>query len=201
MTDQADPTPQGELRIRQATQLGVDFPQRTIELVVVPYDTDALVYQPYGRKVLESVAPGAFTGIERRANRIRVNRDHLAQRTVGRALSLHPSRSEGLIATVRIAQTELGDETLALADENCLDASAAFLPLPGGEEWNRQRDRVRLTKLWLGHIAMTPDPAYETANVLAVRQAADPTVVRDATPNLDAVRGWRLGDRYDQASR
>jgi len=192
--------PAGELRIRQATQLGVDFPQRIIELVVAPYDTDALVDQPYGRLVFESIAPGAFTGVERRANRVRVNRDHLLQRTVGRALSLHPDRPEGLVAKVRIAKTELGDETLALADEDCLDASAAFLPMPGGETWNRQKDRVRLTKLWLGHIAMTPDPAYETANVLAVRSApAD--APRPATPNLDQVRAWVLEDRYDQLSR
>ena len=198
MSDQA---PHGELRIRSATQLGVDYPQRTIELIVVPYDADALVDQPYGRMVFESVAPGAFDGIERRANRVRVNRDHLVGRTVGRALSLHPSRAEGLVAKVRIAKTELGDETLALADEDCLDASAAFLPLPGGEIWNRQRDRVRLTKLWLGHIAMTPDPAYESANVLAVRNAAVEPTVKVATPNLDQIKAWRLAERYDSISR
>lgn len=194
MTDQQ--TPAGELRIRAATQIGVDFPQRVIELIVVPYDTDALVDQPYGRLVHESVAPGAFAGVERRANRVRVNRDHLLARTVGRALSLHPDRPEGLVARVRIARTDLGDETLALADEHCLDASAAFLPMPGGEQWTRSRDRVRLTKLWLGHIAMTPDPAYETAAVLAVRSAPEPAA-RAATPNLEQVRAWVLSERYD----
>jgi HK97 family phage prohead protease len=189
-----DDRPVGEIRIRQATQLAVDYPQRTIDLVVMPYDTDALVeYQ--GRMVFESVAPGAFEGVERRANRIRVNRDHALQRTVGRAVTLYPNRPEGLVARVRIARTELGDETLALADDECLDASAGFLPMPGGEEWTRNRDRVRLTKLWLGHIAMTPDPAYETANVLAVRAAAPPPVV-SATPNLDRLRAERLLERY-----
>jgi len=190
--------PGGELRIRAARQLGVDFPQRVVELVVMPYDTDALVDQPYGRLVHESVAPGAFDGVEKRANRVRANRDHDLQRTVGRALSLHPDRPEGLVARIRIARTPLGDETLALADEECLDASAAFLPMAGGEQWNRTMDRVRLTKLWLGHIAMTPDPAYETANVLAVRSA--PAVV-EARPNLEQVRAWRLAERYDSLSR
>jgi HK97 family phage prohead protease len=195
MSDQ----PHGELRIRTATQLGVDFPQRVVELIVMPYDTDALVDQPYGRLVHESVAPGAFDGVEKRPNRVRVNRDHLLQRTVGKALSLHPDRPEGLVARVRIAKTDLGDETLALADEGCLDASAAFLPMQGGEQWNRTMDRVRLTKLWLGHIAMTPDPAYETANVLAVRSA--PAAASGATPNLDALRASLLADRYDQLRR
>jgi HK97 family phage prohead protease len=198
MTEQTQPA--GELRIREATQLGVDFPQRIIELIVMPYDTEALVDQPYGRLVHESVAPGAFAGVERRANRVRVNRDHLLQRTVGRALSLHPDREEGLVARLRIARTELGDETLALADEECLDASAAFLPMPGGEQWSRTRDRVRLTKLWLGHIAMTPDPAYETAKVLAVR-AEPPGRPAAATPYLDALRADLLREQYDSLSR
>ena len=196
MTDQ----PQGAIHYRTATQLGVDFPQRIIELVVVPYDTDALVDQPYGRPVLESVAPTAFDGIERRANRIRVNRDHVRERTVGRAIRFHPGRPEGLVAELRIARTALGDETLQLAEEDILDASAAFLPMPGGMTWTRDRKSVRLTKLWLGHIAMTPDPAYETARVLAVR--SNPGVDdsgggpgRVDTPNLDVVKGWRLADR------
>lgn len=200
MTDQDDTRPAGELRIRQAQQIGVDFPQRTIELIVMPYDTETLV--EYGsRMVFESVAPGAFDGIARRANRIRVNRDHDLKRTVGRALAFYPDRDEGLVAKVRIAQTQLGDETLQLAEEQILDASAGFLPMPGGEQWTQQRSRVRLTKLWLGHIAMTPDPAYETAAVLAVRNADAGATVRVPTPNLDQVRAWVLAERYDSLSR
>jgi len=189
MSDETE-RPAGELRIRAAELVGVSFPDRTIELIVIPYDTEAIV--PYnGRMVRETVAPGAFDGIERRANRIRVNRDHQLARTVGRALSLHPSRQEGLVARVRISQTELGDETLRLADDGCLDASAGFLPMAGGEQWSDQRRRVRITKAWLGHIGLTPEPAYEDARVLAVRSAGEVT----GTPNLDIVRSWRLADR------
>ena len=190
-------TPNGELRWRTATQLGVSFPERTIELIVMPYESEALV--PYGsRLVSEVISRGAFDGIERRPNRIRVNRDHLAERTVGRAVALHPSRQEGLVGEIKIARTELGDETLALADEGCLDASAGFLPMPGGEQWEG-RSRVRIRKAWLGHIAMTPDPAYANATVLAVRNANNTHNAdgeRIETPNLDIVRGWMLEDRY-----
>lgn len=196
--------PIGQVHYRTATQLGVDFPQRTIELIVVPYDTDALVDQPYGRPVLEQVAPGAFEGIERRANRIRVNRDHALERTVGRAVAFHTSRAEGLIAELRIARTPLGDETLQLAEEEILDASAAFVPMPGGMTWARDRKSVRLTKLWLAHVAMTPDPAYESARVLAVRSGAAPDADgpgRIETPNLDVIRGWRLQGVYDLTVR
>jgi HK97 family phage prohead protease len=195
------PAPE-ELRWRTSTQLGVSFPSRTIELVVMPYEEEAFV--AYGsRMVTEVISRGAFDGIERRPNRIRVNRDHLAERTVGRAVALHPSRDEGLVAELRIARTDLGDETLALADEGCLDASAGFLPMPGGEQWE-ERSRVRIRKAWLGHIAMTPDPAYVGANVLAVRNGLRPSATDDvtpppqpSTPNLDIVRAWKLEERYN----
>jgi len=192
--------PAGELRFRAAQQIGVSFPKRTIELIVMPYDAEALV--PYdGRMVTETIARGAFDGIERRANRIRVNRDHQLERTVGRATALYPAREEGLVAEIRIARTPLGDETLALADEEILDASAGFLPImPGGEVW-QTRTRVRVVKAWLGHIAMTPDPAYETARVLAVRNAETAPVERPPTPNLDAIRAWRLEQEYDRLQR
>src|SRR5262245_40113961 len=188
--------PTGELRFRSARLEGVSFPKRIIELMVTPYEEPALVPHQ-GRMVTEIFSRGAYDGIERRANRIRVNRDHVVERTVGRALRFR-SGEAGLAAEIRIAQTELGDETLALADEDCLDASAGYLPMgPDGESWE-ERNRVRIRKAWLGHIALVPEPAYESARVLAVRNAAAPEPVRIATPNLDEVRAWRLTDAYDK---
>jgi len=197
MSEQA---PRTATLIRSIAEYGVDYPKRTIELVVMPYDTETTVDQPYGRMVIESVAAGAFSGIQRRADRIRVNRDHDLQRTVGRTMALHPSRDEGLVAEIRIAKTPLGDETLSLADDGCLDASAAVRRLDNGMEWTRDRSRVRLTKLWLEHIAMTPDPAYETANVLAVRNRIE-VPAPAARPNLDRIRAEILAERYDSLSR
>ena len=194
MTEQ----PPGQLEYRAAQTIGVSFPTRTIELVVMPYEEEALV--PFaGRMIREIVSAGAFDGIERRANRVKVNRDHDITRTVGRAVKFSPSREEGLVAEVRIAQTPLGDETLQLAEEEILDASAGFLPMPGGETWIGRSLR-RLTKVWLGHIAMTPDPAFESARVLAVRSAEEhPAQYESAgTPNLDQVRAWLLDSRYSQ---
>ena len=193
--------PTGLLEYRTATQTAVNFAKRIVELIVMPYETETVV-EHRGRMVREIVSRGAFDGIERRANRVRVNRDHDIKRTVGRALTFFPARDEGLVAELRIAQTELGDETLALADEGILDASAGFMPMPDGETWPDPNLR-RLDKLWLAHIAMTPDPAYETANVLSVRAqapSAAPGSLVVATPNLDRIRADVLNDMYSRLS-
>lgn len=158
----------GEIQYRSSQIASVSFPERSIDLIVMPYETEVTVVHQR-RIVQEIVSRGAFDGIERRANRIRVNRDHDVKRTIGRAVALHPSRDEGLVAELRIARTDLGEETLTLAEDGILDASAGFGIMPGGEVWERSRGLHRLTKLWLAHIAMTPEPVYETANVLAVR--------------------------------
>lgn len=186
-----DERPPGVLWQRTAEVVGVSFPERLIELIVVPYEQETLV--PWeGRMVGEIFSRGSFTGIEHRVNRIRVNRDHQLARTVGRAVALHPSRDEGLVAEVRIAKTDLGEETLTLAEDECLDASAGFLPMANGMTWET-RSRYRISRAWLGHIALTPEPAYEGARVLAVRSSSQAPNSR--TPNLDQALAWRVQDR------
>jgi hypothetical protein len=64
---------------------------------------------------------------------------------------------------------------------------------PRGEEWRGSTYR-RLTRLWLGHIALTPEPAYETANVLAVRKSEQEPVVE--TPNLQRYLAQRELERW-----
>jgi HK97 family phage prohead protease len=159
--------PSGQLRIRTATQLDVSPAQRVIELIVSPYEQPTLVPHQ-GRMITEVIARGAYAGIEHETRRVKVNRDHDVTRVVGRAVGLYPDEPEGLVAELKIAKTALGDETLTLAEDGILDASAGFLPMPGGETWET-RNRCRVTKAWLGHIALTPDPAYAGAQVLSVR--------------------------------
>jgi Escherichia/Staphylococcus phage prohead protease len=168
-----------DLEIRAAALADVSYPKRMIELIVMPYERETEVgYQ--GRRITEIVSHGAFDGIQRRAAEVRVNRDHDERRPIGRTLALHPSRQDGLVAEVKISRTELGEETLILADDGILDASAGFRLLEeegqvrkDAEVWE-SRDRRRLNHLFLHHIAMTPDPAYPDARVLAVRNAQEP---------------------------
>lgn len=196
-----------ELEYRSAQPVAVDFPKRLIELIVTPWEEEADV-EYRGRMVREVFARGAYDGIERRANRVRVNRDHDVKRTIGRAVAFHPSRDEGLVGELKISQTDLGDETLALADDGVLDASAEFAVMPGGEQWAGKVRRI--TKAWLGGIALTPIPAYTSARVVAVRNAetkafADYMVAREsgkaATPNLDRLEVERLRELYADIDR
>ena len=183
----------------------VSFPKRTIELVVMPYDTETVVSYG-GRMIREIVARGAFDGIEARMSHVGVNRDHDNTRLCGKAVSFRPTRDEGLVAEVRMSNTPLGNETLELSADGVLGASAGFWPWVDagtgkvvGEEWP-EKDLRRLTKISLHHIAMTPDPAYRDAKVLDVRDNLPPVEITDggivvvATPNLDRVKGWHLAD-------
>ena len=94
---------------------------------------------------------------------MRANRDHDRQRTIGKAVNFWPSRKEGLVAAVRIAQTSLGDETLALADEDCLGASVGFAVRGSGRELDRRNRTRRIRQALLDHLAFVPDPAYLSA--------------------------------------
>lgn len=194
------------MEYRTAGDMTVRFPDRVIELVAVPYDEETVV--PWrGRWVKETIAPGAFAGVERRANRVKVNLAHDVESVVGRALALHPDRPEGLVAELRISRTPRGDDMLELAADGAIDASVGFAPMPGGEQWAPDRSARRITRAYLGHIALTGDPAYEGANVLAVRRASAPAGLpapRVPTPNLDRIMLERaartLGLTLDETS-
>ena len=85
-TEDAPERPAGQPWLRHAEVRDVSFPGRTIELVVMPYETPAMVAYD-GRMVQEVIDRAAFAGIERRANRVRVNREHEVLHTVGRAVA------------------------------------------------------------------------------------------------------------------
>src|SRR5580765_5364947 len=160
-----------EIEFRQSEVAEVNFPKRLVELIVMPYESETTIGYG-GRSITEICSRGAYDGVDLRTSRIRVNRDHVIGDVVGKTVALHPSRLEGLVAELRIFTTPRGEETLVLADEGGLDASAGFGLLrkngrtgpvvQDAEVWET-RDRRRLNHLFLDHIAMTPDPAYQDA--------------------------------------
>jgi phage head maturation protease len=195
----------------RASRIGeVNYPKRLIELVVMPYESETSDASYRGRRITEIVSRGAFDGVEQRTSQIKVNRGHVIDRIVGRTVALHPSRQEGLVAELRISRTELGEETLVLADDGLLDASAGFTllrkngrtgPVVDRAEVWESRDRRRLNHLFLDHVAMVPDPAYDGAKVLAVRSTRPEPVAVVSMPNRDRLELDQLEERIAELDR
>jgi phage head maturation protease len=206
MTEQLPPI------VRSAVEAEVRFAERIIETLAVPYEVEVPVDDVYG-VYGETIGRESFTGIERRARRVKVLRDHRLERAVGACTSIDSRNERGLLAIARIARTDLGDETLALADAGVLDVSIAARPLPGSDQWSDDRLHVRRTKLFMEELSLVGLGVYGEAGagVLAVRSAggvgsvidelAELAPVPSRTPRLDAVRAWRAEARYCAASR
>lgn len=196
MTDLLEPPTSAPMRapveFRSATVADVRYADRVVEVVAVPYNEETVV--PYrGRLVTESVLPGAFDGIETRPNRISVNRDHDYARTIGITRALQPSRTEGLVAALRISPTAAGDEALELANDGALGASVGMAVRPADQRWSDNNRRRQIVRAFLDHIALVANPAYAGAGVLAVRSDGQPSedlYQPPATPRLDDVRRY-----------
>ena len=170
-----------DIEYRKASTVEVRHAQRIIDLIAVPYNEQIDVIRR-GRWVAESIDPDAFTGVD---GDVTVNRAHDPENPLGRVMSFHPQDPRGLRTEVKISRTAAGDDVLELADDGLLSASVGFRSL--AEEWNTDRTAVKVTRAQLVHIALTGDPAYPGAKVLAVRTADTPPV-RVSTPNLDRLR-------------
>lgn len=186
MTVIFDDKPQAPIEHRYAgvTVDAVDQAQRLVTVVAVPYEEPALVEyrQEMWHEVFER---GSFDGIEKRPNRVRANRDHDKTRPVGKAMRFWPDRPEGLVAELRIGQTLLGDETLALAAEDMLSVSIGFGVLPSNQVLERRSMTRRIRVAYLDHIAFVQCPAYEQAQVLSVRDVRPDTGDPIITPSVD----------------
>jgi len=186
----------GPIWTRNAVEVtDVSFPERTIELVVIPYERPTIV--SYGSRMIEEVVTRGAFGKSRPRMFRPVNRDHDPTKAVGYVKTLYTNRDEGLVAKLYISTTAPGDETLVLANDRVLRASAGFgllaetrggRPKPGAEVWET-KSRRRLNHLWLDHVAMVSNPAYDGTEPLDVRsQEAEKPAERLATPLLDSFR-------------
>jgi HK97 family phage prohead protease len=175
------------VEIRAAQLLEVDFAERIMELLAIPYDQEAVV--PYGdRMVIETVAPGAFDGIETRDEHVSANRDHDYSRTFGKVVSWRTDDPAGLIANVYVSDTPLGNETLRLSADGILKPSVGMLVRRSDQILRKETRRIK--RAFMDHLAQVPNPAYRGVGVLAVRQEQGLPTEQEAvqpTPNLDKV--------------
>jgi HK97 family phage prohead protease len=180
----------------------VDVKQRLITVLAVPWEQEAEVVWR-GEQWKEVFTRGAFNGLEDHAGRVRVNRQHTKGMTVGKAVQFDTQDQDGLVARIRVAKTDLGDETLALADEDMIGPSIGFLVKnPADVILRRQSMLRRVNRAFLDHISLVESPAYNGAKVLSVREAPNGLTVAEIplpeTPILDEfmsddVLKWALG--------
>ena len=177
-----------EIEYRKAATVEVRHAQRIIDLIAVPYNETTEVLRR-GKWVTESIDPQAFTGV---GGDVTVNRAHDPENPLGRVIQFHPKDPRGLRTELKISRTAAGDDVLELADDGLLSASVGFRSV--AEDWNPDRTAVKVTRAQLVHIALTGDPAYTGAKVLAVRSAHDQPLT--LTPNLDRLRLEMLARRH-----
>jgi phage head maturation protease len=188
------------IEMRAATVGDVNFPERLIDVLAVPYEQEALV-EYRGQIWRETIERGAFDGVEKRPNRVKVYRDHEpgahrqgtnTRGLIGKVMTFSPEHQDGLAARARIAKTELGDETLTLAGEGVLGVSIGFGVRGSDQVLNRAEGTRRIRRAFVDHLAFPDNGAYEGAQIIDVRserrQAADMPPLD--TPNIDEVVAW-----------
>lgn len=154
----------------------VNFTERTIDLIAVPYEKETArpVMGPDGRLRPELVERGAFDGIANFRNpdgtfdlEITVNRDHKPERAVGKIVEYGTGQPDGLPVTVYVSPTALGDETLQLAHDRVLRGSVGMLVRRSDQYVQAGVRRIR--RAFLDHLGLLPNPAWPDSKVLAVR--------------------------------
>ena len=188
----SDEAPDAPVLFRSSSVADVNYSQRVIEVIAAPYEEIALV--PWrGEMWQEKFLRGAWDGIEKRPNRVKVNREHDKSRTIGKVVNFWPSRQEGLVAAVRVAKTPLGDETLALAEEGCLGASVGYAARARDVILDKVNRLRSVQRAFMDHLTFDADPYYEGAAVLNVRSIGASAVDLEpaaATPSLDDLVAW-----------
>lgn len=177
------------LQRADVTLRDVDFKQRLITVLAVPWEQEAEVFWR-GEWWNEVFSRGAFDGLEDHAGRIPVNRQHTKGDTVGKVVQADTKDPQGLVLLTRIAKTPRGDETLNLAAEDMIGGSIGYrVKQPRDVEVQRQRMLRRVNRGFLDHFSFVESPTWESARVLAVRAEPSGLTVAETplppTPNLD----------------
>jgi HK97 family phage prohead protease len=154
-------------RSRAELPEAVSFKDRTIDVVAMPWgvETDIIWRSEVWREVFQR---GAFNDAIAAGARIPVNREHDHKDTVGRVTDMI-DHARGLLASVKVAKTPRGDETLQLADEGILGASVGYFLQKMSDVAIDRRSMLRtVKKAFMEHLAMTEVPAFVGADTIAV---------------------------------
>lgn len=190
--DAPDERARGPIEERAANLGGVDFADRIISVVAVPYESPTQV-EYRGEMWREVFSRSAFNGLRPDAPNARtipvsaVLRvpafDHKDGQLVGRVINAVPNRPDGLGLELKISKTTAGDETLELAHDKALFPSVGFAARGGDHRLDRHNMTRRVNRAFLHHVAFVHTPAYANAKVLSVRADHEDKAV--VTPALD----------------
>jgi HK97 family phage prohead protease len=163
-------------------EITADSDGRTVDVRIVPYGVKAMVSDG-GAPYYETWLPGVFEKQMNAANRVKVllNFEHEQglRGVVGHGVSLedHPEGPQG---TFRVHANADGDKALELINEGLLTGiSLEAIPLKS----RRVGDVVERIRAHLDKVAFCRFPAFEQAQVLAVREA--PVVPPEPAPVPD----------------
>jgi uncharacterized protein len=164
----------------------VDTMARTVTGVCVPYgETTELVRDPNGERIL----PGAFRkSIRQRGDRILMYREHGHREgadPIGKSVGFEDG-ADALRGTFSVRSSEEGDRALLdLRDGYLPQLSVGFVPLTTRKGSDGVTEVVEARLFEVSAVAIG---AYESADVLAVRDAADALDVMAAfgpVPSVD----------------
>jgi HK97 family phage prohead protease len=199
------PTPTTEILERAAVVSDVDSRQYLIDVMAVPWDEPAQVFW-CGELWTEVFHRGAFDGVEERAGRIRVNREHTKGATVGKIVGLDPHDEVGLRAQVKIVKSPAGEEIMALAEQDMTSVSIGYRAnKPSDVRFDKVKKRRDVHGAFLDHLSFVEDPTWDRAQVLSVREGPNGLAVAEGplppTPALDAILqddviGWAASYPY-----
>jgi HK97 family phage prohead protease len=179
----------------------VSFKDRMIDVMAAPWDEPAQVSWR-GQTWREIFLRGAFDEAVNNAVRIPVNREHVYGDTVGRVVRLR-NADNGLLATVKVAKTPRGDDTLQLASEGVLSPSVGWFAQKMSDVILDKRSMVRrVRRAFLEHMAMVEVPAFRSAHTVSVHDDFTPHPAAGLQPLVTpALDEWVADDVLSWASQ
>lgn len=177
-------------RLTRATpcELEVRGDGRTVIGLCVPFDAPTQIREAMGGYA-ETFQRGSFARtIAERGDRVKFLAHHdRRSMPLGRAVLLREDAA-GLYGEFRVSKTAAGDEALELIRDGALDAlSIGFEPIPSRDVWSRDRSAVTRTEVRLHEVSAVSFPAYESALISGVREAAPTLSVDAARRRLDLI--------------
>lgn len=141
---------------------------RTLTLALVPFMQPAEVWDPNGAHYREQFARGAFSNVVRAPNRVELRYWHDQTGLPYGFGSRLVEDDRYLVGDFRVSRSVTGDHLLALVEDGLKGVSVGFYADDSGAV--REGDLVTRTRVKrVKEVSMTPAPAYEGAEVLAVR--------------------------------